>query len=411
MQVSIKGYITSKKSELFYDCADRYAYDISKNKFAISDGVSKSFFPKIWADVLVSNWVNVDWKSDNEYIGYCQSEWLKQVTEIVNKSDSKWFTKNAFNRREPGLATFVGLRFFERNKKWFWKANALGDSFMFFVPEKVQDFSKACIVLSSKKEPITFDNFPDYLSSIGNIHKGEKHFKENPLSPGTFYLMTDALAEWFLKGQDNAIGKISVWQNQKDFERFVDEERFNEKLGNDDSAILIIQIVDDKKEDLNYVSEDVTNINVLIEDQQKLIEAAEITKKEELDLKEENSNSETSIEQTHQEGIIENQPVEELEIPKNGLFNRILRKKESEKPIKNEKLAIDENEEVKEEVQEENQRENELSLQNEGNNWDIEKSANSEKGQSHESELKSSEELESKVAMPNKSSKNAIDKF
>ena len=30
------------------------------------------------------------------------------------------------------------------------------------------------IKLSTKPEPIVFDNFPDYLSSIGSSHKGEK---------------------------------------------------------------------------------------------------------------------------------------------------------------------------------------------------------------------------------------------
>ena len=59
MQISIKGYITSKESELFYDCADRYAYNKSQNKFAISDGVSKSFFPKIWADVLAVSYTHL----------------------------------------------------------------------------------------------------------------------------------------------------------------------------------------------------------------------------------------------------------------------------------------------------------------------------------------------------------------
>jgi hypothetical protein len=174
MQISIKGYITSKESELFYDCADRYAYNKSQNKFAISDGVSKSFFPKIWADVLVNKWVDSKEFDEAQFILDCQKDWLNQVTEIVNKPDAKWFTKNAFNRKESGLATFVGLRFYKKKKEWFWKADALGDSFLFFVPKKIKDFSKECIVLSSKQEPIVFDNFPDYLSSLGNNHKGEK---------------------------------------------------------------------------------------------------------------------------------------------------------------------------------------------------------------------------------------------
>ena len=197
MKISIKGYITSKKAELFSDCADRYAIDKTHHKFAISDGVSKSFFPKFWAEILVDDFVKSKEIDDNTFIQKCQEQWLSKVTEIVKKPDVKWFTTNAFNNKRPGLATFVGLRFFPKGKELRWKANALGDSFLFFVPKKIKNFEKDCIKLSSKTDLI-FDNYPDYLSSIGQNHKGEKHPKEGELKEGTFYLVTDALAEWFV---------------------------------------------------------------------------------------------------------------------------------------------------------------------------------------------------------------------
>jgi hypothetical protein len=412
MQISIKGYITSKESELFYDCADRYAYNKSQNKFAISDGVSKSFFPKIWADVLVNKWVDSKEFDEAQFILDCQKDWLNQVTEIVNKPDAKWFTKNAFNRKESGLATFVGLRFYKKKKEWFWKADALGDSFLFFVPKKIKDFSKECIVLSSKQEPIVFDNFPDYLSSLGNNHKGEKHLKENPLTSGTFYLMTDALAEWFLNEKDNAISKINVWQNQKDFERFVDEERHNEKLGNDDSAILIIKIEEDKKVELTYVLEDVSDINELVKVQQKEIEVSEKAKEQELILQKENSNSEISTEQAKpEENKLSEEVTTEIEKPKKGIIEKskewLLGKKENEHSAEQKEIESDE----KVEISEKHQKEEEPSSQDEENKTEIEKSDDSEKKESQEIEPKSKGEPESNTKTPNKPSQNITDKF
>lgn len=385
MQISIKGYITSKKSELFYDCADRYAYNKSQHKFAISDGVSKSFFPKIWAEVLVNQWVCKKWNTDNEFIEYCQNDWLNQVTDIVNKPNVKWFTQNAFNRKEPGLATFVGLKFYEKKKDWYWKADAIGDSFLFFVPSKFIDSTKGCVVLSSKQEPIVFDNFPDYLSSLGNNHKGEKKLKENPLASGTFYLMTDALAEWFLKEKNSAISKINVWQNQKDFERFVDEERHNDKLGNDDSAILIITIEEDKKDKLTYVLEDVSDIDELIKFQQKEIEVSEKAKEQELILQKESSNSEIPIKQTKQEK------------PKQ---NKLSEKEEAEEIETDEKVKISEKHQKEE-----------PSSQDEENKTEIEKSEDSEKNKNQEIKSKSNIEIESITKIPNKPSQNITDKF
>lgn len=416
MRISIKGFIAPKKSELFNDCADRYAYDQFQNKFAISDGVSKSFFPKIWADVLVNKWVNEVWNSDDEFITDCQSQWLNQVTAIVNKPEAKWFTKNAFNRREPGLATFVGLEFHKKKKDWHWRAYALGDSFMFFVPKKSKKPSKDYIVLSSKQDPIIFDNYPDYLSSIGDKHKGVKVPKEGLLEPGTFFLMTDALAEWFWNDHKNAIGEISLWQNQTDFERFVNEERYNEKLGNDDSAFLSIEIADDKKDQLTYVTEDVSNINELVKIQQKEIEVEEKTKEEEISIRKENSISETSLEpkvMIEQEISIETElsEDEEIEKPKKGIFKKgkelFFGKKENEQSLKSEELETHE----KTEVLKENQNDKEPLTQDEENNSEIEKSENAENNQSQLSEPKIKEYTESNDNTSNASTQNITDKF
>jgi hypothetical protein len=341
MEVSIKAYIVPKESELFYDCADRYAYDKSQNKFAISDGVTKSFFPKIWADILVNKWVSSKEFDETQFITDCQKDWLNQVTEIVKKPDAKFFTKNAFNSKKPGLATFIGLRFYRKKKEWFWKAHALGDSFLFFVPKKIKNFSKECIVLSSKKEPIHFDNFPDYLSSLGDNHKGDKQYKENPITSGTFYLMTDALAEWFLNEKDNAISKIAIWQNQKDFERFVDEERQNKKLGNDDSAILIIRIEAKRKETANYIFEDVSDIHELIKIQQNEIEVAKRTKEQESFLQAENPNSETESEQNSKEIIIKNE-LNEIKNSEQNVEGRTIKNEitEESEPLKLKKKSL-----------------------------------------------------------------------
>ncbi|WP_370407476.1 hypothetical protein [Tenacibaculum dicentrarchi] len=275
MQITIKGYITSKESELFSDCADRYAYNKHHHKFSISDGVSKSFFPKFWAEYLVDEFVSKEIIEDNIFLQECQEKWLKKVTDIVNKPTSKWFTQNAFNNKSPALATFVGLQFFEKEKKW--EASALGDSFLFFVPKERKTFDNNCIIVSSKIEPIIFDNFPDYFSSIGDKFKGKvKQTLKRDLKDGTFYLMTDALAEWFLNEKENAIGKISVWQNQNDFERFIDEERLTEKLGNDDSAILIINVEKVNESEIKYSEKNaVSDIYELIDKQEEEIKKQE----------------------------------------------------------------------------------------------------------------------------------------
>jgi hypothetical protein len=312
MKVSIKGFITSKSAEQYIDCADNYAVNKSRHKFSISDGVSKSFFPKIWSDILVCQFIETTNFDEKELIKLCQEEWKKRVDEIVSLPETKWFTKAQYNKKDPALATFVGLQFYEKEKKW--SASAIGDSFLFFVPKKFNDYQKDLVKLSSKTEPIIFDNFPDYLTSIGDLHNGRIKEKSGKLKDGTFYLMTDALAEWFLNEGENAIGKISVWQSQSDFEKFIVQAREENQLTNDDSAILCIELTECEKQGIEYKKLKVTDLYDLITEQeaekekanQKILKkeklkkeqekVAEIQKSKELEILEKESNKSDNLE-------------------------------------------------------------------------------------------------------------------
>jgi hypothetical protein len=306
MKVSIKGFITCKSAEHYIDCADNYAVNKSSHRFSVSDGVSKSFFPKVWSEILVTQFVERTDLIENELIKVCQEEWQKRIDEIVSLPDTKWFTKSQYNRKDPALATFVGLQFFENEKKW--SASALGDSFLFFVPNGFKDYQKELVKLSSKTEPIVFDNFPDYLTSIGGSHKGRVKEKSGNLRNGTFYLMTDALAEWFIKEGENAIGKITVWKSQADFERFITQAIDENQLTNDDCAILCIELTEVEKKGIDYSKIQVTDLNDLITDQEaekekrKLEKDTEIQKSTEQETSQnESQNPESPTKETEEE--------------------------------------------------------------------------------------------------------------
>lgn len=267
MKVSITGFITCKSAEQYIDCADNYAVYKNTHKFAVSDGVSKSFFPKIWSEILVTNFVERTDLNQVELIKVCQKEWQQRIDEIVSLPDTKWFTKAQYNRKDPALATFVGLQFFEKEKKW--SASALGDSFLFFVPKSFKNYEEELVKLSSKTVPIIFDNFPDYLTSIGDNHKGKlETIRSQKMVDGTFYLMTDALAEWFINEGENAIGKITVWKSQADFQRFITQAIEDNQLTNDDCAILRIELSDLEKDGIEYKNIQVTDLNDLITEQE-----------------------------------------------------------------------------------------------------------------------------------------------
>ena len=262
MRLSLKGFITCKEAEAYSDCADHYAYNMAARRFAISDGVTKSFFPKIWSRILVEQSVALEGAADLP-LEQCQNEWLAEVTQRVSEPEVKWFTQNAFLRRDPGLATYVSLAFDDDNL--VWTAKAQGDSFLFFVPEYSEDDFDKWLKFSSKPEPVVFDNFPDYLSSRG-MGKGEMWELSGYIIPGTFYLMTDALAEFFYNEKEEALRIIEEeWTDQQAFETSVGRLRDEGRLHNDDSAVLAITLEDDGYFDISDGDIEVTDLDELIE--------------------------------------------------------------------------------------------------------------------------------------------------
>ena len=180
----------------------------------------------------------------------------------------KWYTKNAFLCKEPGLATLVTLAF--DDESLIWTAEAVGDSFLFFVPNSVKDDFEKWDKLSSKPDPIQFDNYPDYLSSRGK-GRGEKREMAGYLVPGTFYLMTDALSEWMFNEQTDALSIIDEeWTDQKAFESSVARLRDAGRLHDDDSSALILKLEDDNIWDICDGDTDVTDLDELIEAEQAL---------------------------------------------------------------------------------------------------------------------------------------------
>ncbi|MGZ4089178.1 MAG: hypothetical protein ACXVNM_07085 [Bacteroidia bacterium] len=275
MKISIKGFITHKTAERYMDCFDRLGVNASTNKFAVSDGVSKSFFPGVWAELLVDFFINNEGRINLADIGSyrtIQKEWVSRVSEIVNKPEQKFFVRNFFIQGRPAAATFVGLNFFKEKDIQKWEALALGDSFLFFVPEEsnnISDDFQNVTVLSSKRD-FEFNNFPDFFDSRNLTNKGKIKQRKHDLKAGTFYLMTDALAEWFISEKQNAINEIAKWKTQELFEEGVQRLR-KLNLQNDDSAILIIIVKEDQSLEFNYGDVLVTNFHDLLkEDERKL---------------------------------------------------------------------------------------------------------------------------------------------
>lgn len=294
---------THKENENISDCQDHYEISEKNNCFAIADGASQSFYPSIWAELLVNHFCeNPDindvydsyfltiidrlkdqyfrlfdlylhtlihqrqinqnnWKN---WLQPIQEKWLLEVERRVIKAKSEnspvWVTnQNRFNSRESATSTFIGLQFIGDKVK----VSIVGDSCLFMVEgdQLSQKYKLIKTFLLEKSKD--FNDCPGYFASYEKdnnftpcdfkipLKRWKKPRGEKSQKNLFFILATDALSEYIFKCTENendndifeTLLNISF---QKTFEDFVASARNsgNVKMKNDDVTLLTLRIPD-----------------------------------------------------------------------------------------------------------------------------------------------------------------------
>lgn len=240
---------THKESENISDCQDFFA--VNKNCFAIADGASQSFYPSIWAEMLVNNFCQnpeFDKQTWQEWLIPIQNKWLIEVEERVRKAKLEnkpiWVTnQNRFSFRESATSTFIGLQFVNNQVR----ACIVGDSCLFILKNK--QLVKSYPIESSKE----FSDRPQYFASYAKDNAFTPDFFDAPLNFGGhlhFILATDALSEYIFKsfeqGKDIFKTLLSI-SSQAEFEDFVAQARgaMDLKMKNDDVTLMILKVLND----------------------------------------------------------------------------------------------------------------------------------------------------------------------
>jgi hypothetical protein len=212
---------------------DAFAGDLDGKRFAVADGASESAFAGPWARLLVQAYVRKG-GSWSAWLPLARRRWRRQV----HGRDLPWYAQSKVE--EGAFAALVGLVFHGNS----WSAEGVGDSCLFQI--RRQRLRRAVPIQRSAD----FHARPNLLGSLvaenqqpktrrfrlqGHCHAGD-----------VFFLMTDALAQWFL-------GRIEAGQKPwKDllalegkgdaqFASWVKRLRQSRELRNDDVTLLCIQ--------------------------------------------------------------------------------------------------------------------------------------------------------------------------
>lgn len=207
---------------------------------AIADGATESLLSRQWANVLVKRfarqWLLAHdwhvWWNDTLRVWQSEKRAYLQRRERVGKP-VQWY-------EEPGLeagafAALLGIVITRTPQDWMWHATALGDCCL----AQVRNDKLLCTF--PMQDASAFNNRPFLLSSnpARNVNlEDHRCFGEGQLEYGDrIYLMTDALAAWFLRAHE---ADARPWQEldahaKADlFAAWIAEQRASHAMRNDD---------------------------------------------------------------------------------------------------------------------------------------------------------------------------------
>jgi hypothetical protein len=224
---------------------DASAVDTRRGCFAITDGATESSFAGTWAQLLTQGFINLP----SGAIPPCESwlpplrqRWLEQVTG----RPLPWYAEAKL--AQGAFATFLGLMVSRRRGALRrWQAIAVGDSCLFHLRQDrlhhkfpiacSSEFGSTPWMLSSRP-PTAAVKPPVESRATGSWRLGDR-----------FWLMTDALAQWFLCQAEAGAYPWHTVQPVLDardgasaFQHWIETLRGKQQLRNDDVTLVAIQL-------------------------------------------------------------------------------------------------------------------------------------------------------------------------
>jgi Protein phosphatase 2C len=227
-----------KRGNTAEEYEDAWAADAARGRYAVADGASESTYAGLWSRLLAESFVAArrPW-NDRSWIDEPRRLWA----ETVDALDLPWYAE--MKREQGAHATLIGLdvRASTSDRPGRWHALAVGDACLFQVRgQQVHAFP----LLSAEE----FGNRPRLLCSrpgrppLFAIDRGS-------LRPGDrLYLMTDALAQWFLtrheqkqRPWDDLVALLAEAEPCAAFASWIEAQRDRTDLRNDDVTLLSLE--------------------------------------------------------------------------------------------------------------------------------------------------------------------------
>jgi hypothetical protein len=227
---------------------DSWAADLGSGRFAVADGASECAFASLWARLLTEGFVAAERLPHfPAWLDEPRRRWSAEVMGL----DLPWYAE--MKREQGAFATLLGLevRPPSGESPGTWRAEAVGDSCLFRVRK-----DDALLAFPVEKAS-DFGNQPRLIGSRGGPDLPPKCVSGALLPWDRLFLMTDALAQWFLRAHEqgrrpweSVAPLLSAARPQEAFAAWIEDLRRRDGMRNDDVTLLSVDQGLDPRRDL-----------------------------------------------------------------------------------------------------------------------------------------------------------------
>ena len=240
---------------------DAYACSADGCRYAVADGVSRSYHPEFTARALCSAFI-ADNCTAAQWVDKFDSEVLPGISEAWNaatlafeqemqKTPSMARYIAAWRQSLPmGSSTFAGITIDPARHSLDYCI--LGDTTLFVIPDGDAPFRAYCSQTHLADDMITYDNHPDCVSNDAQycegtpklLRYGAWELGSLQLQPGYVALLTDGAAKWLqaaLTAGSSAADALWALETHEHFEAFAQSIRTEGEM-DDDLTILLFKV-------------------------------------------------------------------------------------------------------------------------------------------------------------------------
>jgi hypothetical protein len=262
----VQGFTFAKGNESVARSQDAFALDNDLRRYAVTDGVSRSFLPSYWARILSTHFVHQGQGVEDE--AYF-AEWLRECNNEWEQRAQQWIEQAEKRRQEQGLinatewqqhitlgaqATLIGCTLLPaaKNGGTHIQVTAIGDANFFLVRHTHNGTWEYAAYPYT--DPAAFGTTPNALATAAVNSPKRLQRTWSWIGKQTFegqrgdyiVLATDAIAKWLLQqlqsGQEDWRCLLDPNTTSSTLGRLIFMERATRRLEDDDVTVLVVPL-------------------------------------------------------------------------------------------------------------------------------------------------------------------------